>query len=84
MWKVMACGGAYLGQWTPGIDALAQDGEHCRWFRDADDASRVLRSLLEDRIERDAMAARGRVHVLEHHTYEARLRVLLSGGQFSV
>jgi spore maturation protein CgeB len=76
LWKVLACGGAYLGQWVPGIEELARDGEHCRWYRDADGASDILRGLLADPAARREMARRGRQHVLAHHTYAHRLRTI--------
>lgn len=80
LWRTLACGGAYLGQWVPGIEELARDGEHCRWYRDADHASAALGELLADPEERRAMAARGRAHVLAGHTYAHRLAVILGLG----
>ena len=77
LWRVLACGGAYLGQWVPGIEELARDREHCRWYRDIDHASDLLREMLADPAGCRAMAARGRAHVLAHHTYAHRLRVIL-------
>jgi hypothetical protein len=82
LWKVLACGGAYLGQWVPGIESLARDGEHCRWYRDAEHASALLRELLDTPDERLAMAERGRAHVLANHSYAHRLKVILSGGRW--
>ena len=82
MWKVLGCGGAYLGQWMPGIEGLAEDGVHCRWFHDADQASAILAELLTDPESRRAMAARGREYVLAHHTYDVRLSLILANGHF--
>ncbi|MES2304455.1 MAG: glycosyltransferase [Gemmatimonadota bacterium] len=79
MWKVMACGGAYVGPYVPGIEALARDREHCRWYHTTDECIAVIRELLEHPEERRAMALRGRAHALAHHSYDARLPLLLTG-----
>lgn len=79
MWKIFGCGGAYLGPWLPGIETMARDGEHCRWYRSTEECIAELRDLLARPEERSAMAARGRAHALAHHTYDARLRMLLAG-----
>ncbi|MEO5800898.1 MAG: glycosyltransferase [Gemmatimonadales bacterium] len=79
MWKVMACGGAYVGPYVPGIESLARDREHCRWFRTDDECIAIIRELLDQPQERVAMAARGRAHALANHSYDARLPLLLTG-----
>ncbi len=33
MWKVMGCGGFYLGPYVPDIECFAVDGRHCAWYR---------------------------------------------------
>ena len=78
MWKILGAGGAYLGPWVPGIEVFAAQGEHCRWYRDADDCVAQLRELLADPDARRAMAARGRAHALAHHSYDARPALLLA------
>jgi len=84
MWKVLGCGGAYLGPWLPGIDHFARDGEHCAWYRDPDDAVARLDQLLRAPTERRAMAARGRHHALAEHSYDRRLALLLAGTGYPV
>ena len=81
MWKVMACGGAYVGPYVRDIEVLAEDRVHCRWYRTPEECVAVIGELLADQTERRAMAARGRAHALAHHSYDARLPVLLSGGE---
>lgn len=77
MWKVMGCGGFYLGEWVDGIEAFARDGEHCAWFRDADEAVALVLRYLGDPERRRQIAAAGRRHALAHHTYAHRVRLLL-------
>ncbi len=79
MWKVLGCGGAYLGPWVPGIDHFARDGEHCAWYRTDHDAVTRLHLLLAQPAECRAMADRGRAHALAEHTYDHRLAMLLDG-----
>ena len=43
MWKVLGCGGFYLGEHVEGIEKLAQGGVHCDWYRDAKDAAERAR-----------------------------------------
>lgn len=82
MWKIFGCGGAYLGRHVAGIEHFARQGEHCRWYRSIDDAVDQLRELLNDPDERNAMAARGRAHALDHHCYASRLSLLLAGQEY--
>ena len=79
MWKVMGCGGFYLGEWVQGIDAFGRDGVHCAWFRDAEQAVELVRHYLDHPDERRKIAAAGRRHALEHHTYAHRVQLLLQG-----
>lgn len=79
IWKVLGCGGFYLGPWQPGSDAFARDGEHCVWYRSIEEAVGLAERYLTRPRERAAIAAAGRAHALEHHTYAHRLRLLLEG-----
>lgn len=78
MWKIFGCGGAYVGPWVAGIETMAEHGVHCRWYRDEAECVAQVRELLAEPAERQAMAVRGREHALAHHTYDARLRLLLA------
>jgi spore maturation protein CgeB len=79
IWKVLGCGGFYLGAWQPGADEFARDGEHCAWYRDRDEAVALAESFLAAPDRRAAIAAAGREHALSDHTYAHRLRLLLQG-----
>ncbi len=78
MWKVMGCGGAYVGPWVPGIEMYARDREHCRWFHSNDECVAIVLDLLAHPAERRAMAARGHAHAMQCHTYDARLELLFA------
>ncbi len=82
MWRIMGCGGAYVGGYVPGIEQLAEPGEHCLWYRSPDECVEHVRTLLANAAARRAMAERGRAHALAHHTYDHRLRMLLDGEEY--
>ncbi len=79
MWKILGCGGFYLGPWVEGIDQLARGGEHCVWYDPADEAVDLVRYYLRKSDSRVAIARAGRRHALDHHTYAHRLALLLDG-----
>jgi hypothetical protein len=79
MWKVLGCGGFYLGAHVDGIEAFARDGEHCAWYRDAGHAVGLVRQYLADPAARARIARAGRAHALAHHTYAQRVSLLLEG-----
>jgi spore maturation protein CgeB len=79
MWKVMGCGGFYLGEWVEGIEAFGRNGVHCAWYRNTDEAISLVRHYLDRPEERRWIAESGRRHALAHHTYAHRVRLLLEG-----
>ena len=79
MWKVMGCGGFYLGERVEGIEAFGRHGVHCAWYRDADEAIALVRYYLDRPTERARIAEAGRRHALDHHTYAHRVQLLLEG-----
>jgi hypothetical protein len=79
IWKVLGCGGFYLGAWQPGSDGFARDGEHCVRYRSVEEAVTLAERYLGSPRERAVIAAAGRAHALQHHTYAHRLRLLFEG-----
>jgi hypothetical protein len=79
MWKILGCGGFYLGPYVKDIDCFARDGEHCAWYGDADHAIELTRHYLQEPERRQRIAHAGRAHALSHHTYAQRLELLLRG-----
>jgi Glycosyl transferases group 1 len=84
MWKILGCGGFYLGPWVEGIDQLARGGEHCVWYDPADEAVDLVRYYLRKPDSRAAIARAGLRHALEHHTYAHRLALLLEGQEYAL
>ncbi len=79
IWKVLGCGGFYLGAWQPGSEEFARHGVHCAWYRGAEEALAMAERYLAAPDERAAIADTGREHALRHHTYAHRLPLLLEG-----
>ena len=84
MWKVMGCGGFYLGEWVDGIEAFGEEGIHCAWYRSLGDGIDKVRYYLDRPEERKRIAETGRRHALEHHTYAHRVRLLLEGRDYPI
>lgn len=82
MWKVMGCGGFFLGEWVEGMGDFAREGEHCAWYRTPEEAVSQVRRYLEDSAGRARIAEAGRRHALAHHTYTHRVRLLLEGREY--
>jgi hypothetical protein len=82
MWKILGCGGFYLGRHVPGIETFAADAQHCAWYRDPQHAAELVRHYLSNTEERERIARAGHVHALAEHTYAHRLELLLSGKNY--
>jgi len=79
MWKILGCGGFYLGKYVRDIECFAADGVHCAWYRDPSHAAELTRHYLTHPEERARIARAGRAHALANHTYAHRLTLLLQG-----
>jgi len=84
MWKVLGCGGFYLGPWVADMDAFTVDDRHCAWYRSPADAAERARWYLDRPEERRRIAHAGRAHALAHHTYASRLELLLAGREYQL
>ncbi len=84
LWKVLGCGGFFLGPWQAGLDRLVRDGEHCMSYRSDEEAVELARLHLADSRRRDEIAAAGRQHALGAHTYAHRVALLLAGKGYQV
>ncbi|MEO8088823.1 MAG: glycosyltransferase [Gemmatimonadales bacterium] len=79
LWKVLGCGGFYLGPQVPEVGHLARGGEHCVWYESNADAVELVRHHLTDHSGRTRIASAGLNHVRTAHTYAHRLELLLRG-----
>jgi Glycosyl transferases group 1/DUF based on E. rectale Gene description (DUF3880) len=82
MWKVMGCGGFYLGRRVPEIGSFAEDRQHGVWYSSPAEAAELARHYLEQPEERARIAQAGYLHALAHHTYAHRLALLLAGEEY--
>jgi hypothetical protein len=79
LWKVLGCGGFYLGPRVPDINRLARGGEHCVWYNSNAEAVDLVRHYMADHSGRADIAAGGLAHARSAHTYAHRLELLLGG-----
>ena len=79
MWMVVLAGGLYLGPWAAGVDKLLLGGEHCVWYRGLEDCVVQVEQLMSAPSERERMRTAGEAFVRANHTYDARIKYLLSG-----
>lgn len=84
MWKVMGCGGFYLGARAAGLEHFARHGEHCAWYDSTDEALDLVRHYLADPAARAAIARAGRQHTLAEHTYTDRVGRILDGRGYPI
>lgn len=72
-------GGFLIHPWVEGIDEHFTPGEHlaCWTLGDWDALRATIDRYLGDDDERTRIAAAGRAHVLEHHTYTVRIRQII-------
>jgi spore maturation protein CgeB len=84
MWKILGCGGFYLGPHVRGIESFAADGKHCAWYRGTQQVIELVRHYLARGDERERIAQAGRAHALRHHTYARRLTLLLEGKEYAI
>lgn len=77
--ETLGRGGFLLHPWVEGIDDHFVDGEHLRYWAAGDwvGLDALIDHYLEDEAERRRVAEQGRTHVLEHHTYGARMKQLV-------
>jgi len=79
LWRVLACGGCYLGEHVSGVERFATAGEHALWYRSTEEAVALAERAVAEPELRSRLADSGRRHVLAHHTYAHRIPLLLAG-----
>lgn len=81
-WMVIQAGGFYLGQATPGVTELLRGGDHCAWYTDLESCLERCGHYLANPATRERIRRQGQHFVTEHHTFDQRIRNLLSGEEF--
>jgi spore maturation protein CgeB len=76
--EIFSCGGFQLVDMRDGLDELFDIGEEIVTFRDLGDLRDKVSYFLEHPEERRRIAERGRERVLQEHTYENRMKEILS------
>ena len=79
VWRVLASGGCFLGEYVDNIEEFARHGVHALWYRHRADAVELARRALADPAWRARMASAGREHILSRHTYAHRLDAAARG-----
>jgi len=82
LWMMVLGGGFYLGRRSAGLDQLLVDGEHCAWYDDVDECVERIRYYLAHPDERERVRAAGERLVRAQHTFDSRIRYLLSGEEW--
>lgn len=78
IWRTLCAGGFLLTNNIAGIQKdFGPNGTSLAWYRDADDCAKLVEKYLDDRTSRARVAETGRRLVLEHHTFDHRIRELL-------
>jgi hypothetical protein len=82
IWMTLQAGGFYLGQATAGVTDLLLDGVHCAWYPDLDACLDRCAHYLADDAARERVRKQGQRFVAEHHTFDQRIRNLISDEEF--
>ena len=77
LFEVPASGGFLLTDWVAEIDGTYREGEHVVCWRTVDELRTKVAYYLAHEDERREIAARGRQHCLQHHSYAVRARELV-------
>lgn len=72
----MASGTPVVCHYVPGMEHEFDNGTHCLWFSRQHEAVALVQQLLADPERRARIGAAGRAHVMEHHSWAARLRAV--------
>jgi len=82
LWRVLGAEGCFLGEYVPGVEALARHGVEALWYRSPAEAVDLAREFLAEPGRAAAIARAGRAHVLARHTYAHRVRMMLAGQDY--
>lgn len=77
VFEVMGSGSFLLTNWVPTIEELFEDKKHLVLYRSMDEAVDKAKYYLSHDSEREAIAQAGYEHVLNNHTIQKRVDVIL-------
>jgi hypothetical protein len=81
-WMTIIAGGFFLGHGTPELQHMLHDGEHCAWYKDIDSCLAQCTNYLLNSHARERIRREGQAFVRQYHTFDQRIRNLLSGEEF--
>jgi len=81
-WMVILAGGFFLGHGTPELRQMLREGDHCAWYKDIDSCLSQCAHYLKDSASRERIRREGQGFVRMHHTFDQRIKNLLSGEGF--
>lgn len=81
-WMVIIAGGFYLGHGTPELKHMLREGDHCAWYKDIESCLAKCAYYLENSAQRERIRREGQVFVRKYHTFDQRIKNLLSGRAF--
>lgn len=77
LYEVPAAGGFLLTDWVEEIDQYFEEDKHVVCWRTVEEMNEKAKFYLINDRPRNAIAEAGYEHVLEHHSYDARIKDLL-------
>ena len=81
-WMVILAGGFFLGHGTPELKHMLREGDHCAWYKDIDSCLSQCAYYLENSPARERIRREGQAFVRQYHTFDQRIKNLLSGEEF--
>lgn len=78
LWNVLGSGGFYLTHYTKDMEELFGNHKHLVWFHSLEEAKELVDFYLPREKERRKIAEAGFKYVQANHTYECRIKELLS------
>jgi Glycosyl transferases group 1 len=81
-WMVILAGGFFLGQGTPELKQMLREGDHCAWYSDLESCLSQCGYYLENSAARERIRREGQAFVRQYHTFDQRIKNLLSGEEY--
>ena len=81
-WMTILAGGFFLGHGTPALKQMLHDGEHCAWYSDIDSCLAQCKHYVVNSHARERIRREGQAVVRQYHTFDQRIKNLLSGEEF--